>query len=163
MNVWRKLKLSITIGKWVMDQVNRKLESYRPMLLSKYRLRRDLVKLIKKTQMKDNTTREVVPINKLYWIIIVWRYSSKTSNKIVKINKEKTTKPKREAQQKTKVKVPNNISSKITNSSSNTSKVTKSQDLARIKQLKNRAKRPLTLQAIKITEVRIPVTTIIKS
>ena len=113
--------------------------------------------------MKYNTTLEVVPINKLYWIIIVWRYSSKTSNKIVKINKEKTTKPKREAQQKTKVKVPNNISSKITNSNSNTSKVTKSQDLARIKQLKNRTKRPLTLQAIKITEVRIPVTKIIKS
>ena len=160
MNVWKKLKLSITIGRWVMDQVNKKLESYQRMLKrSKYRLRSDLVKLIKRTQLKDNTTLEVVPINKLYWIIIVWRYSSKISNKIVKINKEKTTKPKREAQPKTQVKVLSNISSKITSSNSNTSKVTKFQDLAPIKQLKKRTKPPLIPQAIKITVARIPITT----
>lgn len=162
MNVWRKLKLSITIGRWVMDQVNKKLESYQQMLHSLYQLRSDLVKLIKRHQMKDNTTLEVVPINKLYRIIIVWRYSSQISSKIVKINKEKTTKLKREAQQKTQVKVPNNTSSKIISSNSNISKVMKSQDLPPIQQLKKQ-KPPLTPQAIQITAAPTPLTTTTKS
>ena len=64
MNVWKKLKLNITIGRWEMDLVNKKLENFLQIhKLNKYLLRRDIVKLIKRI-MKDNITQEVVLINK---------------------------------------------------------------------------------------------------
>ena len=151
MNVWKKLKLSITIGRWEMDLVNKKLENFLQIhKLNKYLLRRDIVKLIKRI-MKDNITQEVVLINKWYWIIIVWRYSSKISNKIVQIKIEKTIKLKREEQPKTQVKVHSNINRQITSSNSNTFKVMKFQDQALTKQLKNPTKQLQTPPATKIT------------
>ena len=152
MNVWKKLKLNITIGRWEMDLVNKKLENFLQIhKLNKYLLRRDIVKLIKRI-MKDNITQEVVLINKWYWIIIVWRYSSKISNKIVQIKIEKTIKLKREEQPKTQVKVHSNISRQITSSNSNTFKVMKFQDQALTKQLKKPTKQLQTLLVTKITE-----------
>jgi len=72
----------------------------------------------------------------------VWRCSNRIiSNKTVKINKEKTIKLKREAQQpKIKVKVHSNINSKIISSNNSIFKVMKYQDQAQIKQLKTQTK-----------------------
>jgi hypothetical protein len=141
-----------------MDLANKKLvNSNKNLKHSHWQPRKDIVKPTKRLLLKDNITPVAVLINKSYWIIIVWRFSKIiTSNKIIKIRIEKTIKLKREAQQKIRVKVHSNISSKIISSSNNTFKVMKFQDQALTTQPKNLLKQVQTPLLIKITEVQMP-------
>jgi len=146
--------MSITIERWEMDPVNRKLEARCQWNLSRSRRRRGLVKLIRRM---DSIIRGAVLINKLCLIIIVWRFSSQTSNRIAQTNNEKTTKQKREALLKTQVKATPNTNNKTTNSNNNTSRVMKSVDQLPLP--KTHPKPPLAPPPLKTTEVPIITTT----
>jgi hypothetical protein len=105
----------------------------------------------------DNIIQEAVLINKLCWIIIVWRFSNKMHSRIVQINNEKITKRRREALPKTQAIIMPNTHNKIISSNNNTFRVMKSQDQALL--LKNLTKQLLTLLPHKIMEVLITTTT----
>jgi hypothetical protein len=137
-----------------MDPVNKKLvNSNKSLKHNKWQPRKDLVKPTKRIQMKGNITPVAVLINKLYWIIIVWRFSRIIiSSKIIKMCKGKTIKLKKEALPKIRAKVHSNISSKIISSNNNTFKVMKFQDQALTPLLKENLLKPgQTPLAIKIT------------
>ena len=146
--------MSITIERWEMDPVNRKLEAKCQRNLNRSRRRRGLVKLIRKM---DSIIRGAVLINKLCLIIIVWRSSSQTSNRTAQTNNEKTTKQKREEQRKIQAKATPNTNNKTTNSNNNTSRVMKSVDQLQLP--KTPPKQPLAPPPLKTTEVPIITTT----